>query len=68
HATIVVDNDNQKAIVIGRNGEKLKAIGTLARKSIETLVQGKVHLELWVKVKGGWAEDERALKQMGYEL
>ncbi|MDE2212157.1 MAG: GTPase Era, partial [Betaproteobacteria bacterium] len=48
HATIVVDNDNQKAIVIGRNGEKLKAIGTLARKSIETLVQGKVHLELWV--------------------
>lgn len=68
HATIVVDNDNQKAIVIGRHGEKLKAIGTQARKSIETLVQGKVHLELWVKVKGGWAEDERALKQLGYEL
>ena len=66
HATIVVDNDNQKAIVIGHQGEKLKAIGTQARKNIEALVQGKVHLELWVKVKGGWADDDRALKQLGY--
>ncbi len=68
HATIVVDTDNQKAIVIGRQGEKLKAIGTKARKEIEALVQGKVHLELWVKVRGGWADDERALKQLGYDL
>jgi GTP-binding protein Era len=68
HATIVVDTDNQKAIVIGHQGEKLKAIGTKARKEIETLVQGKVHLELWVKVRGGWADDERALKQLGYDL
>ncbi|MDE2259231.1 MAG: GTPase Era [Betaproteobacteria bacterium] len=68
HATIVVDNDNQKAIVIGHQGEKLKAIGTKARKEIETLVQGKVHLELWVKVRGGWADDERALRQLGYDL
>ncbi len=68
HATIVVDNDNQKAIVIGHQGEKLKAIGTKARKEIEALVQGKVHLELWVKVRGGWADDERALKQLGYDL
>ncbi len=68
HATIVVNNDNQKAIVIGQGGEKLKTIGTLARANIEGLVQGKVHLELWVKVKGGWADDERALKQMGYDL
>ena len=66
HTTIVVDNDNQKAIVIGHQGEKLKAIGTQARKNIEALVQGKVHLELWVKVKGGWADDDRALKQLGY--
>ncbi len=68
HATIVVDTDNQKAIVIGHQGEKLKAIGTKARKEIEALVQGKVHLELWVKVRGGWADDERALKQLGYDL
>ncbi len=68
HATIVVDTDNQKAIVIGHQGDKLKAIGTKARKEIEALVQGKVHLELWVKVRGGWADDERALKQLGYDL
>jgi GTP-binding protein Era len=68
HATIVVDTDNQKAIVIGHQGEKLKAIGTKARHEIEALVQGKVHLELWVKVRGGWADDERALKRLGYDL
>jgi GTP-binding protein Era len=67
-ANILVDNENQKAIVIGRQGEKLKTIGSRARQGIERLVGGKVFLELWVKVKGGWADDERTLKQLGYEL
>lgn len=67
-ATIVVDNANQKAMVIGRQGAKLKDIGTRARQNIEKLVEGKVYLELWVKVKGGWAEDDRALRQLGYDV
>ena len=68
YATILVENDNQKAIVIGHNGEKLKQIGTRARQDIERLIEGKVFLELWVKVKGGWSDDERALKQLGHGL
>lgn len=67
HATILVEHENQKAIVIGRGGEKLKAIGTHARRDIERLTGGKVFLGLWVKVKGGWSEDERTLKQLGYD-
>ena len=68
YATILVENDNQKAIVIGHNGENLKQIGTRARQDIERLIEGKVFLELWVKVKGGWSDDERALKQLGHGL
>ncbi len=67
-ATIVVDHANQKAMVIGRKGEKLKEIGTRARQNIEKLVAGKVYLTLWVKVKGGWADDDRALKQWGFDV
>ena len=67
-ATIVVDHANQKAMVIGRKGEKLKDIGTRARQNIEKLVAGKVYLTLWVKVKGGWADDVRALKQLGLDV
>jgi GTP-binding protein Era len=66
-ASILVDKQSQKAIVIGAGGAKLKAIGTRARKEMETLFQGKVHLELWVRVKRGWADDLRALKTLGYE-
>ncbi|NOT17557.1 MAG: GTPase Era [Sulfuriferula sp.] len=66
-ATILVDRDNQKAIIIGHQGSKLKEIGTSARLDMERLFGGKVYLELWVKVKGGWADSERILKQLGYD-
>lgn len=64
---ILVDKASQKAIIIGKDGSKLKAIGTQARKEMETLFGGKVYLETWVRVRSGWADDERALKRMGYE-
>lgn len=67
YATILVDRDSQKAIVIGRGGEKLKAISTQARIDMEKAFDGKVYLEVWVKVKGGWADDVRVLKSLGIE-
>lgn len=67
HAAIIVDKAAHKGIVIGRAGERLKRISTDARKDMEVLFGGKVWLETWVKVKGGWADDERALKSLGYE-
>jgi GTP-binding protein Era len=67
-AVILVDQDNQKPIVIGRDGEKLKEIGQRARLDLEKLFGSKVFLELWVKVKGGWADDERVLKSLGHEF
>lgn len=66
HAAIIVDKENQKPILIGRKGEKLKQISTEARQDMENLFGGKVWLETWVKVRGGWADDERALKSLGY--
>jgi GTP-binding protein Era len=66
-AAVIVDKSGQKAIVIGRNGEKLKEVATSARKDMERLFGGKVFLEVWVKVRSGWADDERALKSLGYE-
>jgi GTP-binding protein Era len=66
HAAIIVDKDGQKPIVIGKGGEKLKQISTEARQDMEKLFGGKVWLETWVKVRGGWADDERALKSLGY--
>jgi GTP-binding protein Era len=65
-AIIWVEREGQKAIVIGKNGELLKKIGTQARKDIETLLDRKVFLRLWVKVKDSWTDDERALKSLGY--
>jgi GTP-binding protein Era len=65
-ATIYVDKPNHKAIVIGEKGATLKRIGTEARHAMEALFGGKVHLELWVKVKRGWAENDLALRQLGY--
>jgi GTP-binding protein Era len=67
HAAVVVDKAAHKAIVIGKAGERLKRISTDARKDMEVLFGGKVWLETWVKVKSGWADDERALKSLGYE-
>ena len=67
HASIVVDRANQKAMIIGKNGEELKLIATQARIDMEKLFGGKVYLKVWVKVKSGWADDLRALKTLGYE-
>ena len=67
HAAVIVDKAGHKAIVIGKGGERLKRISTDARKAMEELFGGKVWLETWVKVKGGWADDERVLKSLGYE-
>ena len=53
-------------MLIGKNGEKMKQISTEARQDMEKLFGGKVYLETWVKVKGGWADDARALKSLGY--
>jgi GTP-binding protein Era len=67
HVAILVDRSNQKAIIIGKEGEKLKAIGTQARKDMEQLFGGKVFLETFVRVRSGWADDEATLKRMGIE-
>ncbi|WP_018992317.1 GTPase Era [Aromatoleum toluclasticum] len=67
HAAVVVDRASHKAIVIGKDGEQLKRIASEARVELEQLFDGKVFLEVWVKVKSGWADDERALKSLGYE-
>ncbi|MCU0972734.1 MAG: GTPase Era [Burkholderiales bacterium] len=66
HATIIVDRAGHKAILIGAGGQKLKAIATQARREMEQLFDARVFLEVWVKVKGGWADDERQLGPMGY--
>jgi GTPase len=66
-AAIVVDRDGHKAIVIGKGGESLKRIASEARKDMERLFDGQVYLEIWVKVKSGWNDDERLLKSLGYE-
>ena len=66
-AAVIVDRDSHKGIVIGKKGEQLKRISSEARVELEKLFDGKVYLEVWVKVKHGWADDERALKSLGYE-
>jgi len=66
-ATIWVERDGQKAIVIGEGGERLKQIGTAARMEMEKLFDGRVHLELWVKVRPDWSDSERSLKQLGFD-
>ncbi|MGO2074187.1 MAG: GTPase Era, partial [Pseudoalteromonas sp.] len=63
---ILVERETQKRMVIGNKGEKLKVIGREARKDLEEMLDNKVFLELWVKVKSGWADDERALRSLGY--
>ena len=66
HALIWVERDSQKTIVIGKGGRLLKEVGREARLDIEDLIGNKVNLKLWVKVKEGWADDERALQSLGY--
>jgi GTP-binding protein Era len=66
HATIFVEKESQKGILIGKGGATLKRIGESARREIEALVGCKVYLRLWVKVKKAWRKDQEALKQLGY--
>ena len=66
-ATIVVERDGHKAMVIGDKGERIKRIGMEARQELEKLLDAKVFLELWVKVRSGWADDEARVRSFGYE-
>jgi len=66
-ATIVVERDGHKAMVIGDKGERIKRIGTEARQELEKLMDAKVFLEMWVKVRSGWADDEARVRSFGYE-
>ncbi len=66
HAAIVVRREGHKAIIIGSGGSKLKQIATAARLDMEKLFGGKVYLQVWVKVRSGWTDDEAALRRMGY--
>ncbi|WP_375752607.1 GTPase Era [Vibrio sp. HN007] len=66
NALILVERNGQKKMVIGKGGEKIKTIGREARLDMEELFERKVYLETWVKVKSGWADDERALRSLGY--
>ncbi|MEW6646949.1 MAG: GTPase Era [Pseudomonadota bacterium] len=65
-AVIWIERDSQKPIVIGKGGGVLKKVGQLARTDMEKLFESKVYLQLWVKVKEGWSDDERALSSLGY--
>ena len=67
HALILVERDGQKKILIGESGDRLKSIGTSARKDMEKAFDSKVMLKLWVKVKSGWSDDARALKTLGLD-
>jgi len=66
NASVIVERESHKAIVIGKHGERLKAVGTEARRDMEKLLGKKVFLEMWVKVRNAWREDERALIELGY--
>jgi GTP-binding protein Era len=66
-ATILVERASQKAIILGKGGERLKAMASAARKDLERLFQGKVYLGVWVKVRRAWTDDARVLRQLGYE-
>ncbi len=66
-AVVWVEREGQKAIVIGAGGRRAKAIGSAARRNIEAMLERRVFLKLWVRVRTGWSDDEAALKQFGYE-
>jgi len=68
HATIFVETKGQKAIIIGSKGLRLKSIGTKARLDIEKLIERQVFLQLWVKIKAGWSDNEQALRNLGYDV
>ncbi len=66
-ALILVEREGQKRIIVGEKGKKLKKIGTLARMDMESLFDSKVMLKMWVKVKDGWSDDDRALRSLGFD-
>lgn len=66
NALILVERNSQKRMVIGNKGERLKTIGQEARRDMQEMFERQVFLETWVKVKSGWADDERALRSLGY--
>ena len=66
NALVLVERESQKRMIIGNKGDRLKTIGQEARRDMENLFDAKVFLETWVKVKSGWADDERALRSLGY--
>jgi len=66
-ATILIERDSQRAIVLGKGGERLKRMATAARKDMERMFGGKVYLGVWVKVRRAWTDDVRVLRQLGYE-
>ena len=66
-ALILVERDGQKKIIIGTKGERIKKIGEQARADIESLLDSKVMLRTWVKIRSGWSDDERALQSLGYD-
>ena len=67
HALIWAEREIQKNMIIGKQGETLKKVGSLARREIESLIGKKVHLKLWARVKSAWANNERLLEQLGYK-
>ena len=67
-AVVWVDKSSQKGIVIGKGGERLKEVGRRSRESLESLLDRRVFIEIWVRVKEGWADDERALQSLGYDM
>ncbi len=66
HATVYVERENQKAILLGAGGAQMKQIASAARADMERLFGGQVYLEVWVRVKRGWADDDRLLTRFGY--
>jgi len=66
HATVFVEKASQRAILLGEGGARMKAIASAARRDMERMFGGKVFLEVWVRVKSGWADDERMLTRLGY--
>ena len=67
HLEAAVERDAHKAMIIGNKGSKLKQISTEARLDMEKLFDGKVYLEVWVKVRSGWTEDAAMLQRLGYD-
>jgi len=67
HALIWLERESHKPIVIGKRGDRLKRVGTLARRGLAEMLGGPVHLELWVKVRAHWSDNEQELKRFGYD-